>query len=67
MTDIEKLRGKLNMSGYKLSYVADFLSLTYQGLLNKINGNSEFKTSEVKAISDLLGLSPEERDTIFFN
>lgn len=65
MTDIEKLREKLNMSGYKLSYIAEALSLTYQGLLNKINGNSEFKTSEVKAISDLLQLSLK-KETLFF-
>jgi predicted transcriptional regulator len=35
-------------------------------LYNKINGNSDFKASEILGLSDTLKLSSEDRDKIFF-
>lgn len=66
MTDTELLREKIENSGYKLQFIAKSLGLTYQGLLNKINNQSEFRASEIQALYDLLGLTEKERVAIFF-
>lgn len=67
MTDSQLLREKIEQSGYKLRFIAKKAGLTYQGLLNKLNNEREFKASEIKALSDLLGLTEAERTAIFFS
>lgn len=66
MTNTELLRDAIQRSGYKLHYIADKVGLTYQGLLNKINGKSEFRASEIQSLHHLLGLTEAEREAIFF-
>ena len=66
MTNTELLNQVISASGYKKTFVAKKIGLSYQGFLNKIYGKSEFLTSEVKCLCDLLGLTNEERDLIFF-
>lgn len=67
MTDIYALKDAINKSGYKLTYIAERVGLTYQGLKNKIDGKNEFTTSEVKAMCDVLAInSLKERERIFF-
>ena len=66
MTNTVMLRDKLKKSGYKMKYVAAQLGVTYQGFLNKINNESEFKAGEIQTLYDLLGLTKDERENIFF-
>lgn len=66
MTDTELLRERIEQSGYKMSFIAQKLKLSYQGLLNKISNKSEFKASEIQALSDLLSLSNKDKSRIFF-
>lgn len=66
MTDTALLKQKIEESGYKLKFIAQRLELTYQGLLKKINNESEFKASEISVLAELLRLSDKERDNIFF-
>lgn len=66
MTNSVMLRQKIEASGYKLAFIAMKCSLTYSGLLKKLNNESEFKASEIITLTNLLGLSDEERDMIFF-
>lgn len=66
MTNTELLREAIQRSGYKLQFIADRVGLTYQGLLNKINGKSEFRASEIQTLHRLLGLTEAEREAIFF-
>lgn len=66
MTNTKLLREKIDQSGYKLRFVAEKVGVTYQGLLNKINNRSEFRANEIQILYDLLGLSEEERVSIFF-
>lgn len=66
MTNTRLLREKIDESGYKLRFIAKQLRITYQGFLNKINNESEFKASEIQILSELLRLSETERDAIFF-
>ena len=66
ITNTKLLREKIEQSGYKLRFIAEKIGITYQGLLNKINGRSEFRANEIQALYDLLGLTEEERVAIFF-
>lgn len=67
MTNTELLREKMAASGYKLRFIAAKAGLTYQGFLNKLNNEQEFKASEIMAISKLLNLTEAERTAIFFS
>lgn len=67
MTDTCKLYYKIKSVGLKISYLAEQLGLSRQGLANKINGETEFYASEINKLSELLKLTPEEREEIFFN
>ena len=66
MTNTALLREKIDESGYKLRFIAKQIGITYQGFLKKINNESEFKASEIKGLQDLLNLTDETRDKIFF-
>lgn len=60
------LMAKIEKSGRSKSELAELLGITRQGLYNKLSGESEFKSSEIRILSGLLSLTPEERDLIFF-
>lgn len=64
--DKETLTAKLDASGMSRNEIAERLGLTRQGLYNKLCGENEFKSSEIKLLSEILMLSPQERDHIFF-
>lgn len=66
MTDIELLRKKIKESGYKISFIAQRCGITYQAFLNRMNGEIEFRADEMRHLRELLGLSMEESDLIFF-
>ena len=66
MTNTTMLRSKIEESGYKLRFIAKQLGITYQGFLKKINNETEFKASEIQGLKELLNLSDDERDQIFF-
>jgi hypothetical protein len=67
LTDTDKLRTMIKESGLKYNYIANKLSLSRHGLKKKIDNDSEFKSSEIIALSEILHIrSPEERESIFF-
>jgi DNA-binding XRE family transcriptional regulator len=66
MTNSDLLRKAVEKSGYKKSYIAKRIGLTYQGYLNKECGKSEFRQSEIEEICKLLDLTTEEKEAIFF-
>ena len=66
MTNTELLKRKIDESGYKLKYSAAKLGITYYGFLKKVNNDTEFKASEIQALCDLLNISGEEKERIFF-
>lgn len=66
MVNSELLKKKIEQSGMKVKYVAVQIGLTPAGLYKKISNESEFKVSEVLAITRVLNLSSSERDAIFF-
>lgn len=67
MVNTALLRKKIEDSGYKISFIAKKCGLTYQGFLKKLNGETEFKASEIMVLRELLSISDDEVDPIFFN
>lgn len=47
--------------------LANRLRMSEQTLYNKINGQTEFKNSEIKTLAETLKLSMREVNTIFFD
>lgn len=66
MTNTNLLRSKIDESGYKLTYLAEKCNLTYFGFMKKVNNETEFKASEIKTLKELLNLTNEEANKIFF-
>ena len=66
MTDTIKLEIALIQKGKTKKDLAHLLKVSLQTIYNKVNNLVDFKTQEVKAISDFLGLEPNEMMEIFF-
>ena len=46
--------------------LANHLGISLQALYNKIRNAAEFKASEIIVVTDILNLSADEREEIFF-
>jgi DNA-binding phage protein len=67
MTNVTLLRQKIDDSGLKMSFIAEQLNMTPQGLYKKLKDGSDWLFSQVMIIKKLLQLSDEEVNIIFFN
>lgn len=66
MTDTIALRKIITESGLKYKSIADHLGITPFALQNKIDNVTEFKSSEVKKMCELLGIkSLKKKEEIF--
>lgn len=66
MTDSKMLRKAVEKSGLKYNHIAGQLDLSRAGLLLKIDGKNEFKASEISKLCEVLGITNEQRERIFF-
>lgn len=67
MTDTLKLRELIKESGLKYNYIAKKLGLTHYGLQKKIENKTQFRTTEVKILCELLKInSLKKKEEIFF-
>lgn len=67
VTNSKELMKLIEDRGLKLKFVAEKLGLSSYGLSLKINNKSEFKTSEVATLCELLEItSLREKERIFF-
>lgn len=67
MTDTKLLEKLIIEKGLKLKAVAEFLGLSTYGLRLKMQNKNEFKTSEVAALCEFLGITElTEKEKIFF-
>lgn len=67
MTDTEKLRNRIDLSGLKISYIAKALGISRAALAQKIANRREFKASEIAALCKLLGITAaKDKEAIFF-
>ena len=60
------LQAALDRSGYKTTFIANRLGISRQALLHKVQGQTEFKASEVQTLIPLLHLNKDEVMDIFF-
>lgn len=66
MTNSSLFREAVARAGIKYKFLAKSLGITPYGLQKKIDNKSEFKASEIYTASDLLNLSEQDRNSIFF-
>ena len=67
MTNTALLNQLIKESGLKKKYIAEQLGITGYGLQKKIENLSEFKSSEISIMCDLLNInSLKQKETIFF-
>ncbi len=66
MTNTILLKTEIDDSGISVTLIARKLGISREGLYLKINGETEFKASEIAKITRVLHLSPKKRDSIFF-
>lgn len=66
MTDTAALNAAIARAGLSKKDVVRALGLTYAGFWKKAHNLSEFKATEIKKLQELLHLSDEDRDRIFF-
>lgn len=67
MTDTKSLKIAIMMSGISQEEIAYQLGITRETLWRKINNITEFKAREIMLLRDILHLSNEQRDAIFFS
>ena len=62
----EGLMEAIKNSGLKMEFVAKKGGMSRTAFWRKMNGVSEFTLSEIQTLAQLLGLSPEQIQDIFF-
>ena len=62
-----ELRASIARAGVTNRKLAEVLGLSEQAFYNKIQGETEFKGSEIKRLATVLNLSMNEIDIIFFD
>lgn len=68
MTDTKAVKQIVKDKGLKYSYLAKELGITYYSLKKKLDNETEFTTSQVTKLCNLLGItSLTKRQELFFN
>ena len=65
MANSKLLRDVIRKKGTTITALAPKVNLTREGLTKKIDGTTEFKVSEIIAITKELKLNFKERESIF--
>lgn len=66
MTDKNLLQYFIKRAGFKNKDIAEAIGITPAGYTLKISNKSDFRQREIKTICDMLSLTAEERDRVFF-
>lgn len=66
MTNTKLLEDAIDRSGLKKGKIAERLGISRAGLINLINNRAEFRASQIMVLCDLLSLTTDQRDAIFF-
>jgi len=66
MTNCTELRNKIDSSGISITFLADKCKVSREYFYRKLNGEVEFKQSEISILQETLHLTQAERDNIFF-
>lgn len=66
MTNTKLLDEAIQASGISKTFIAKKMGLSRQALYNKLSGKFEFRVSEINTLQNVLHLTPEQRESIFF-
>ena len=66
MVNTQLLDEKIVSSGLYLKFIIEKLGLSRNGFDKKRKGKTPFRTAEIYVLCDLLNLSEEDRQDIFF-
>lgn len=66
MTDGITLRRIIKANGIKLGFICKKLNISRATFRGRLNNNTEFTAKEIMTISDILNLTSQSRDSIFF-
>ena len=67
MGNPEMLKGKIRESGMTVTAIAFKCGVTRESLYKKLNGETEFKASEIVKLTNILRLTQKERNEIFLS
>ena len=67
MTNTILLKRIIDNSGYKIVFLAEKVGLTPQGFYKKLKDGSDWSFTQVMILKDLLHLTREDINAIFFN
>lgn len=67
MPNTELLKEKIKDSGMTVVSIAKKSGMLRETLYNRLNGEGEWKVSEVRGLTDTLRLSNQDRDEIFLS
>ena len=65
MTNVDLLNKKIAESGLKKTAISEKTGILRATLYNRLNGIGEFTATEIVALTNVLGLTIDERDQIF--
>lgn len=66
MTDTRLLSQVINDSGITITAIAKKLGIIRESFYKKMNNETEFKASEIISLQNILSLTNQIRDNIFF-
>lgn len=67
MTNTDLLKDKIDKSGLKISFIADFIGISRQLLWKKVNNLTPFNQYEIDKMCEVLRItSLKEKEAIFF-
>lgn len=66
MVNTQLLDEKINSSGLKVGYIVDTVGLSRNGFDKKRKGKLAFRVAEIYVLCDILKISDEEKQRIFF-
>ena len=64
--DYSKLKGRITEKKLTLTNVAKLMGITIQAFSKKLNGEVDFKTTEINKLLNILRISKKEIDIYFF-
>lgn len=67
MVNTQLLEERIASSGLKLGYIVENVGISRQGFYKKCKGITPFRASEIYVVSDLLKLSNDEKQKIFYS
>lgn len=66
MIDLNLLNERIKSSGMTMVAIAEKSGILRETLYNKLKGVADFRSTEILNLSDAIGLTPSEREEIFF-